>query len=156
MAQCKESTSQCRRHRSCGLDPWVWKIPWSRKWQPASAFLSGESHGQRNLAGYSPWGCKESDTTEATQHRCTASTPFFPVSNILPSPVFQKLGSVDCGRRVRFNLTLICQVRLETMQLERSISLNILSISLHSFLAWLLSHGSRIYWVGQKVPSVFK
>ena len=27
-------------------------------------FLPGESHGQRSLAGYSPWGCKESDTTE--------------------------------------------------------------------------------------------
>ena len=26
--------------------------------------LPGESHGQRNLAGYSPWGCKEPDTTE--------------------------------------------------------------------------------------------
>ena len=26
----------------------------------------GESHGQRSLQDYSPWGCKESDTTEAT------------------------------------------------------------------------------------------
>ena len=32
------------------------------------AFLPGESHGQRSLAGYSPWGRKESDTTEATEH----------------------------------------------------------------------------------------
>ena len=30
-------------------------------------FLLGESHGQRSLAGYSPWGCKESDMTEHTQ-----------------------------------------------------------------------------------------
>ena len=30
--------------------------------------LPGESHGQRSLAGYSPWGHKESDTTEATEH----------------------------------------------------------------------------------------
>ena len=29
-----------------------------------SVFLPGESHGQRSLAGYSPWGCKELDTTE--------------------------------------------------------------------------------------------
>ena len=41
-----------------------WKIPWSRKWEPTPVFLPGESHGQRNLAGYSPWGRKESDTTE--------------------------------------------------------------------------------------------
>ena len=44
----------------------VRKIPWRRKWQPASVFLPGESHGQRSLAGYSAWGCKEPGTTEAT------------------------------------------------------------------------------------------
>ena len=37
---------------------------WSRKWQPTLVFLPGEFHGQRSLAGYSPWGCKESDMTE--------------------------------------------------------------------------------------------
>ena len=45
-------------------DPWVGKIPWRRKWQTTPVFLPGEFHGQRNLAGYSPWGCKESDMTE--------------------------------------------------------------------------------------------
>ena len=45
-------------------DPWAGKIPWRREWQPTPLFLLGESHGQRSLAGYSPWGCKESDTTE--------------------------------------------------------------------------------------------
>jgi len=39
-------------------------IPWRRKWQPTPVFLPGESHGGRSLVGYSPWGCKESDTTE--------------------------------------------------------------------------------------------
>ena len=34
-------------------------------------FLPGESQGQRSLAGYSPQGCKESDTTEATEYVCT-------------------------------------------------------------------------------------
>ena len=42
----------------------LWVCRWRRKWQPAPVFLSGEFHGQRSLAGYSPWGCKESDTTE--------------------------------------------------------------------------------------------
>ena len=37
-------------------DPWVGKIPWRRKWQPTPVFLPGESQGQRNLEGYSPWG----------------------------------------------------------------------------------------------------
>ena len=43
---------------------WVGKIPWQSRWQPTPVFLPGEYHGQRNLAGYSPWGCKELDTTE--------------------------------------------------------------------------------------------
>ena len=46
----------------CGFDPWVWKIPQRRKWQPTPVLLPGESHGQRSLVGYSPWGRKESDT----------------------------------------------------------------------------------------------
>ena len=41
-----------------GFDPWVRKIPWSRKWQTTPVFLPGEFHGQRSLAGYSPWGIK--------------------------------------------------------------------------------------------------
>ena len=32
--------------------------PWRREWQPTPAFWRGDSHGQRSLAGYSPWGCK--------------------------------------------------------------------------------------------------
>ena len=52
---------QCRRP---GFDPWVGKIPWRRKWQPTPVLLPGKSHGQRSLAGCSPWGHKESDMTE--------------------------------------------------------------------------------------------
>ena len=37
---------------------------WRRQWQPTPILLPGESHGQRNLAGYSLWGCKELDVTE--------------------------------------------------------------------------------------------
>ena len=40
--------------------------PWRRAWRPTPVFLPGKSHGQRSLVGYSPWGHKESDTTEAT------------------------------------------------------------------------------------------
>ena len=47
-----------------GWEPWVGKIPWRRAWQPTPVFLPGESHGQRSLEGPSPWGCKESYTTE--------------------------------------------------------------------------------------------
>ena len=37
-----------------GFDPWVRKIPWSRKWQPIPVFMLGKSHRQKNLVGYSP------------------------------------------------------------------------------------------------------
>ena len=45
-------------------DPCVRKIPWRRKWQPTPVLLLGKFHGLRSLVGYSPWGHKESDTTE--------------------------------------------------------------------------------------------
>ena len=47
-----------------GWEPWVGKIPLRRAWQPTLVFLPGESYGQRSPEGHSPWGCKESDTTE--------------------------------------------------------------------------------------------
>ena len=56
---------QCRRE----FDPWVGEIPWKRKWQPTPVFLLGDSHGQRSLGGYSPWGHKELDTAEVTQQQ---------------------------------------------------------------------------------------
>ena len=43
------------------VNPWVGKIPWRREQLPVPAFWSGEFHGQRSLAGYGPWGHKESD-----------------------------------------------------------------------------------------------
>ena len=45
-------------------ETWVGKIPWRRAWPLQYLFLPGESYGQRSLAGYSPWGRKESDMTE--------------------------------------------------------------------------------------------
>ena len=51
----KESTCQCRRHERPGFDPWTGKILWRRKWAPTPLFLPGELHGQRSLAGGSPW-----------------------------------------------------------------------------------------------------
>ena len=48
------------------FSPRVGKIPLGRKWQPTPVFLPGASHGQRSLAGYTPYIRKESDGTEAT------------------------------------------------------------------------------------------
>ena len=57
---------QCRRR---GFGPWVGKFPWRRKWQPTPVLSPGESHVERSLAGNSPWGCKELDTTERLNTR---------------------------------------------------------------------------------------
>ena len=61
VAQMVKNTPQCSRP---GFVFWVRKIPWRREWQPTPVFLPGRFHGQRSLAGYSPWDRKESNTTE--------------------------------------------------------------------------------------------
>ena len=57
-------------------DTWVqslgWEEPLRRDWLPAPVFLPGGLHGQRSLGGFSPWGCKESDTTEWLTHTHTS------------------------------------------------------------------------------------
>ena len=61
MAQTVKRLLRCGRP---GFNPWVGKTPWRRKWQSALVLVPGKSHGQRSLVGYSPWGRKESNTTE--------------------------------------------------------------------------------------------
>ena len=67
----KEHTCQCRRCEKCGFSHLVEKSPWRGAWQPTPIFLPGESHGPKNLVGYSLRGCKELDTTEVTSHAHT-------------------------------------------------------------------------------------
>ena len=50
--------------REPGAIPGMGRFPWVRAWQPIPVLLPGDFHGQRSLAGYSPWGCKESDVIE--------------------------------------------------------------------------------------------
>ena len=67
----KEPAYQCRKR---GFDPWVGKIPWRGAWQPTPVFFPGETHGQKSLAGYSPWGHRELDTNSrnlARAHTCS-------------------------------------------------------------------------------------
>ena len=75
----KESAFQCRR---CRFDPWVSKIPWRRKWQPALVFLPGKSHGQEEPRAYSPWESKESDRTERLTLSISWTENFRIVENI--------------------------------------------------------------------------
>ena len=76
--------------RDTGSIP-VGKIPWRRAWQPTPAFLPEESHGQRSLAGYSPWGGLESDTmaensTPTSIHQTGVYNPHSLLSRLLGFP----------------------------------------------------------------------
>ena len=71
---------QQRIHQQCGrpgFNPWLGKIPWRRECLPTPVFLLAESHGQRNLAGCSPWGRKELDTTEWLSTAQHVAQPLF-------------------------------------------------------------------------------
>ena len=57
---------QCRRYKRHRFEPWIGMIPWNRKWQLQYSCL--EHSRQKNMAGYSPWGYKESDLTEHAQN----------------------------------------------------------------------------------------
>ena len=72
--------SACNVGDNCSFDPWIRKIPWRRKWQPAP--VPGESHGQRSLVGYSPWSCKESDmmSDRGYMHKYNSVYVLIPVS----------------------------------------------------------------------------
>ena len=72
----KEFALQCRRQ---GFDPWVRKIHWRRKWQPIPVLLPGKSHGQKSLAGCSPWGSQRIGHDWACTHHHHSSSGLFHV-----------------------------------------------------------------------------
>ena len=107
------------------FDPWVWKIPWRRKWQPTPAFLPGESQGQRSPAGYSPGGHTESDTTE---HACMVRRAPPSVHPATRVSVFQcrtgRGGSADTGQ-----ICALGKSRPKEIQMEY--------LLIHSLMSWV-------------------
>ena len=83
------SGEDCLQFRRPTFDSWVRTIPWRRKWQPTPVFLPGKSHGQRSLAGYSPWGRKELDTTG----QLTLSLHFLRSAEAMCSPTLLDFNS---------------------------------------------------------------
>ena len=94
---------QCRKQ---GFNPWVGKIPQSRKWQPTPVVLPGKSHGDRRLASYSPWGNKESDTNLVTKQQMSrriTSTAWAKVWVFLGSGTPPTLWTfIVCPRTIRY------------------------------------------------------
>ena len=88
----KECACQCKR---CSFNPWVWKIPWRREWLPTPVLLPGKSHGQRSMAGYSPWVCRRVGHNLVTK---------------------QQIESYDCGRMIVTNMSVY-----ESVQFSHSV-----------------------------------
>ena len=65
------------------------QIPWNRKWQPTPVFLPGTSHGWSNLAGFSPWGCKEPNTTQRLTNKNKTSLAQRPYYDLMWKLLFQ-------------------------------------------------------------------
>ena len=97
------------------FDPRVRKIPWRREWQPTPVFLPRESHGQRSLAGCSPWGRMESDATEWLTHMSVVSIVFRSFLDGRP-------GLDTCSRDVRWGGRVWFQGGFSGWLLERPYS----------------------------------
>ena len=93
----KNQPANARRCKRPGFHPRVGKLPWRRAWQPTPVFLSGESHGQRSLEGYSPQGCKELDMAVVTQHAY-----LHPLDET--SEIFPQLLTISTGTEVTTHL----------------------------------------------------
>ena len=114
----KEPNCQCRRYKRHEFYPLVGKIPWKRKWQPTPVFLPGKSHEQRSLAGYSPRGHKESDTTERLNNKEMLCGPLAPGMLLFAALIGYSLSlQVTCQVYVSFpksRQTLTCYLVYET------------------------------------------
>ena len=81
----KAPTCQGKRRKRWGFDPWIGKIPWSKKWQSTPVFFPGKFHGQRSLEVCSPWGSKESDTMSRSTHNLNLDGHMWLLTTILAS-----------------------------------------------------------------------
>ena len=69
-------------------------VCWRRQWQPTPVLLPGKFHGPRSLVGYSPWGRKESDTTERLHfHFSVCGTVFRSIHVAAKGAVFMWLSN---------------------------------------------------------------
>ena len=122
------------------------KIPWRRKWQPTPVLLPGKSHGWRTLAGYSPWGCKESAMTEQLHFLLSGSVQLLSCVRLFATPR-------TAARQASLSLT-VSQSLLKLMSIESVIPSHPLScpsppalhLSQHQGLfpvSWLFASGGQ-------------
>ena len=126
----KEFVCQCNRYR---FNPWVGKITWKRKWQPAPGVLPGKSERGTWQTTYSPWGCKELDTTEHA-HAHWRTSWLFPMFQQLWIKLWTSVCRFLCGHTFSFYLNKyqgtqllnyvirVCLVLEETIKLSYKVT----------------------------------
>ena len=102
---------QCRSRGRCGFNLWIRKILWRRTWQPTPVFLSGESHEQRSLVGYSPRGHKKTQLRRLITYLHTLKTALTDMFWRLKDQFFEKV-TFYCACEV---LSMGCYVSVKTM-----------------------------------------
>ena len=70
-----------------------------QEWQSTPALLPGKSHGRRSLIGYSPWGRKESDTTERLHFHFQKSSSTGNMKKITPNHIISKIMKINKERK---------------------------------------------------------
>ena len=142
----KESTCQCGRCKRCGLDLWVRKTLWIRKWQPTPVILLRKFRGQRSLAGCSPWGWRELEITEHTHTHTHTGLRFWAISsefssvNLVAQSYLTLCNPMDCsmpGFRLHHHLLELAQTCPSSWWWHPTISSSVISFSscLQSFPA---------------------
>ena len=111
------------------------KMLWSRKWQLTPVFSPGKFHGQRSLAGYSPWGRKESDMTEHTHiglHKASNTNGYIggKVMLLVSEPQTLSWSILSCWK----------QTESDSLYAQSDYGDQI-SMTIHSSIYW-----SNIYW----------
>ena len=148
----KDGKTICLQCRRCGFNPWVGKILWRKKYLSTLVFLPGEFHGQRSPVGYSPWGCKVSDTTERLILSLTLSLSFFIWLKIfiMKTFFFFNVTEVDHGMVVLNNLSLASALKLPAGHFlwipSPQIQIDLITLLLgllESSVQWWKSHGNQ-------------
>ena len=130
----------------------VRKIPWRRQWLPAPIFLPGESHGQRNLAGYGPWGHKELDRTEKRTLSLSSKNYHF-LKNKTNN--CQRDGTIEFFIRASSGEGNVCSVTDILFNLGATPCRNLISLNRDRTGAPYIGSMSLTHWTTRKVPRYF-
>ena len=130
---------QCRRRR---FDPRVGKIPWRRQWQPTPVFLPGKSHGQRRLAGHSPWGHRQSDVTQRLNNNKIKNRLGTAPQVLPPVKTVSFNHAVVCFLFIGFYISVLEFLSTSYPECHNIVCVYIYSISCLNLFPWVVS-GNR-------------